>query len=82
MGYLLAAVIGLTVAQDSPHTWRTLYWFGAGFSFLGAIVRFCLPESKLFLEARQQSKEEGVTEGQAAAHMARETMSMLRINCE
>ncbi|CAD6584508.1 MAG: hypothetical protein TREMPRED_003853 [Tremellales sp. Tagirdzhanova-0007] len=45
-GYLLAAVINLTVVAESKYTWRSLYFIGAGFSLAAAMVRACLPESR------------------------------------
>jgi MFS family permease len=55
-GYLLAAVINLTVVTYSKYTWRSLYFIGAGFSLAAAILRAFLPESRQFLLAREEAK--------------------------
>jgi hypothetical protein len=55
-GYLLAAVINLTVVQYSQYHWRSLFFIGAGFSLAAAIVRACLPESRQFLLAREEAR--------------------------
>lgn len=61
VGYLIAAVINLTIVQQSPHTWRTLFWFGAGISFLAAVLRALLPESQVFLRAKAVEQAKGTT---------------------
>jgi len=79
-GYLLAAVINLGVVPKSPHTWRSLYFVGAGFSLAAAIVRACLPESRQFVLAREEAKEHRVTAGQATRRFLREAKTMLKTN--
>lgn len=79
-GYLLAAVINLTVVQSSPYGWRSLYFIGAGFSLAAAIVRACLPESRQFLLAREEAKERHQTSGQATKSFFREIGAMLKSN--
>jgi len=53
VGYLIAAVVNLTLVPHNKHTWRALFWFSAGLSFLAAVVRAVLPESELFIRAKQ-----------------------------
>lgn len=79
-GYLLAAVINLTVVQTSPYGWRSIYFIGAGFSLAAAIVRACLPESKQFLMAREEAKESHMTSGQATKAFFREIGACLKSN--
>lgn len=52
VGYLIAAVINLYLV---PHTsWRALFWTGSGISAFAAVLRVFLPESEVFIRARQQ----------------------------
>ena len=78
--YLLAAVINLTVVPKVSTSWRALYFIGAGFSCLAAIVRAFLPESQQFILARQEAKERGLTSGAQSKAFAREVGVMLKTN--
>lgn len=82
VGYLLAAVINLTVVPKSKYTWRSLYFVGAGFSLAAAIVRACLPESEQYLQARAASKAAGHTTKQATQMFIKEIKMMMKTNCE
>lgn len=56
IGYLIAAVINLYLI---PHTtWRALFWTAAGISAFAAALRALLPESQVFLRARQERQAE------------------------
>ncbi|WVO16608.1 hypothetical protein L204_104287 [Cryptococcus depauperatus] len=79
-GYLLAAVINLTVVQHSRYHWRAIYFFGAGFSLLAAIIRACLPESELYILARAEAKAKGISSNQATKNFIRELGNMFRTN--
>ncbi|WEW55351.1 hypothetical protein PRK78_000781 [Emydomyces testavorans] len=61
MGYVFAACVNLGVGGD-VESWKTVFWVGAGLSFLGGIFRIFLPESKQFLEAKKAGKK-GTTAG-------------------
>ncbi|KAH0826253.1 carboxylic acid transporter protein [Lanmaoa asiatica] len=80
VGYLIAAVVNLTVVPHSSHTWRTLFWFGSGVTFLAAILRACLPESEVFLRAKAIEKERGTTTTEKTKIFLHETKEMLRIH--
>lgn len=80
VGYLLAAVINLTVVQYSPYTWRSLYFIGAGFSLAAAIVRALLPESQQFILAREEAKASGVSGKAATKAFGHEIKQMLKTN--
>ncbi|WRT64691.1 uncharacterized protein IL334_001625 [Kwoniella shivajii] len=80
VGYLLAAVINLTIVQYSKPHWRTIYFFGAGFSFLAACVRACLPESRQFLIAREEAKARGLTAKETTRNFLGELGAMFRTN--
>lgn len=79
-GYLLAAVINLGVVPKVPSSWRSLYFIGAGFSCLAAIVRAFLPESEQFRLARQMAKEQGVSSGDQSRAFMKEIGVMLKTN--
>ena len=52
-GYLLAVVFKRAIADNSPHKWRAMFWFGSGVSFLIASYRASLPETKTFLQQKE-----------------------------
>lgn len=79
-GYLLAAVINLGVVPKVAASWRALYFIGAGFSCLAALVRAFLPESQQFILARQEAKEQGLTSGSQSKAFAKEVGTMLKTN--
>lgn len=79
-GYLLAAVINLGVVPKVASGWRSLYFIGAGFSCLAAIVRALLPESEQFRLARAEAKERGVSSGDQSKAFAKEVWVMLKTN--
>lgn len=80
IGYLLAAVVALTVGETSRYTWRTLYFFGGGFSLLACFARALLPESEVYRLAREEAAASGLTEKQMARNFMTETKAMLRTN--
>jgi len=56
VGYLIAAVINLYLV---PHTtWRALFWMASGISAFAAVLRSLLPESEVFVRARQEVKSD------------------------
>ncbi|KAF8523993.1 MFS general substrate transporter [Gautieria morchelliformis] len=80
VGYLLAAVVNLTVVARSVHSWRTLFWVAAGITFFAAGLRAVLPESEVFLRAKEDRRAQE-TPGTSAASKTRvflrETKAML-----
>ncbi|TXT13154.1 hypothetical protein VHUM_01555 [Vanrija humicola] len=80
VGYLLAAVINLTVVQNSRYGWRSIYFIGAGFSVSAAIIRACLPESRQYVLAREQLKAEGIDGGATSKRFFKEIGNMLKTN--
>ncbi|WWC59556.1 uncharacterized protein I303_102112 [Kwoniella dejecticola CBS 10117] len=79
-GYLLAAVINLTVVQYSKPHWRSLYFIGAGLSFLAAVVRACLPESRQYIMAREEAKASGISAKEQTRLFGRELVAMFKTN--
>ncbi|KIJ57566.1 hypothetical protein HYDPIDRAFT_53191, partial [Hydnomerulius pinastri MD-312] len=78
VGYLIAAVINLTLVAESSHTWRTLFWTGSGITFFAGIVRACVPESEVFLRAKAVEKARGTNTTQKTKIFVRETKEMLK----
>ncbi|KAJ4000159.1 carboxylic acid transporter [Lentinula boryana] len=56
VGYLLAAVINLYLVPEQSEGWRALFWCAAGISAFAAFVRLLLPESAVFLQAREDAR--------------------------
>lgn len=80
VGYLLAAVINMTVGQYSAPKWRSLYFIGAGFSLAACLLRAALPESKQYILAREEARNNGMSSKEAAKHFGREVKNMLKTN--
>ena len=55
VGYLIAAVVDLYLVPKT--TWRALFWTGAGISAFAGVLRSLLPESEVFLRARQERND-------------------------
>lgn len=51
-GYVLAACVNLGIGGETD-TWPTMFWVGAGMSFVAGFLRLAFPESKQFVEARK-----------------------------
>ncbi|KAG9309857.1 carboxylic acid transporter protein [Chiua virens] len=79
-GYLIAAVINITVVPRSPYGWRSLFWFGAGVSFLSACLCSLLPESEVFLRAKAVERARGATTTQKTKIFMHETKEMLKLH--
>ncbi|KAF8511737.1 carboxylic acid transporter [Hysterangium stoloniferum] len=81
VGYLLAAVVNLTAVPHSSHSWRVLFWIAASITFFAACLRAVLPESAVFLRAKEerlaQELNGNVTENKTRIFL-RETKTMLR----
>lgn len=55
-GYLLATVFSRAFVDTVGHSWRPLFWFGAGPPVLIILFRLCLPETQAYQE-RQRIRE-------------------------
>lgn len=67
MGNLLAAGFYLAIVPNTPHTWRSLMWFGAGPALLIAAWRAWLPETDAYNRKRaamRAARESGLEAGQ------------------
>ncbi|KAJ5602029.1 hypothetical protein N7510_011563 [Penicillium lagena] len=72
MGYVVAASVNLGIG-GSKDSWKIMFWVGAGFSFLVALVRILFPESRQFTEAKKARNNKPIS---ARAFWA-ETKTML-----
>jgi SHS family lactate transporter-like MFS transporter len=77
VGYLTASVIKLTVVPKLNAGWRTIFWCAMGFSTSAAIIRALLPESGVFLRAREIEIELGVSTTNKTRMFFKETKRML-----
>jgi SHS family lactate transporter-like MFS transporter len=78
-GYLIAAVTNLTLALLVPGriSWRAMFWVAACFSSSAACLRALLPESAVFLRAKELQREQGVTTGNKTKVFLKEIRNML-----
>jgi len=77
-GYLIAAVINLSLVPHTSHTWRTLFWTASGISAFAALVRALVPESEVFLRARAQQNATGATTGKKTRVFIKQASTMLK----
>ncbi|KAH8834686.1 MFS general substrate transporter [Flagelloscypha sp. PMI_526] len=79
LGYLLAAVFNLTVVPNSKHSWKALFFIGAGLTGGVAIIRCFFPESKLYLESKKaRAGAPKVTLGKKVSAFSKEGWTMLK----
>ena len=78
VGYLLAACINLGLVPDVPAGWRALFWTASGISFFAAAVRALLPESAVFLRAKEAERAKGKTTTNKTKVFMHETWEMLK----
>ena len=77
----IIAVVNLTVVPHSSHSWRSLFWVAAGITFFAACLRAVLPESEIFLRAkeeRQRTEGKGVSAANKTRIFLREAKTMLK----
>ncbi|KAF8516332.1 MFS general substrate transporter [Hysterangium stoloniferum] len=77
-GYLLSAIVSLTIVPHSKHSWRVQFWTVACLSFSAACLRAALPESALFLRAKEAKKDQREVSESKTKIFFRETGAMLR----
>lgn len=58
LGYLLAVIFTRAIADTSSHTWRAMFWFAAGVTFLVTISRAVLPQTEAFKQKCLEKKLE------------------------
>ncbi|KIM77736.1 hypothetical protein PILCRDRAFT_11824 [Piloderma croceum F 1598] len=77
VGYLIAAVINLTLVPSVSAGWRSLFWTASGISLFAAVIRALLPESAVFLRAKEFEREHGLTSTEKNKVFLKETKRML-----
>lgn len=75
-GYLIAAVINLTAVPK--HGWRSLFWCASGISLFAAFIRALLPESEVFLRAKEMERARGTNTAKKTKVFIHETKVMLK----
>ncbi|KAI8994237.1 carboxylic acid transporter [Trametes punicea] len=78
VGYLLAAVINLTLVPETSSTWRSLFWTASGISAFSAFIRLLLPESEVFLRAKAAERARGGSTKKKTQIFIHETWEMLK----
>lgn len=78
VGYLLAAVISLTLVPETSTTWRSLFWCASGIGALSAVISAVLPESEVFLRAREIERKKGATTGKKTKVFLHQMGAMLK----
>jgi SHS family lactate transporter-like MFS transporter len=77
VGYLIAAVVNLTLVPSVSAGWRSLFWTASGISLFAAFIRALIPESALFLRAKEIERERGMTTANKTKVFMREMGHML-----
>ena len=78
VGYLIAAVINLTLVPETHSSWRALFWTAAGLSAFSAAVRVVLPESEVFERAKAHQRASGASTSRKTKIFIHETGAMLK----
>jgi MFS transporter, SHS family, lactate transporter len=78
VGYLIAAVVNLRLVPETSQGWRTLFWTSAGISMFAAFIRVLLPESEVFIRAKQIEQARGTTTTKKTRIFLHETVVMLK----
>jgi MFS transporter, SHS family, lactate transporter len=80
VGYLLAAVINLTLVPDTSASWRSLFWTASGISLFAAVIRAVLPESEVFLRAKAVERAKGTDTTKKTKIFVKEIKEMLKMH--
>ncbi|KAF8466529.1 carboxylic acid transporter [Russula ochroleuca] len=78
IGYLISAVLSLYVVPHTRHTWRALFWTTSGISAFAATIRAFIPESEVFLRAKEQEHRLGGTTGKKTKVFIHQVRTMLK----
>ncbi|KAH6867668.1 carboxylic acid transporter, partial [Coprinopsis sp. MPI-PUGE-AT-0042] len=80
MVYLLAACINLKLVPAAPDGWRALFWTASGITFFVAVIRAIVPESEVFLKAKEEERRNGDmrTTSEKSRIFAKELGAMLK----
>ncbi len=78
IGYLISAVLNLYVVPHTRHTWRALFWTTSVISAIAAIIRAIIPESEVFLRAKEQQRAAGGSTGKKTKVFIHQVRMMLK----
>ncbi|PPQ89293.1 hypothetical protein CVT25_000918 [Psilocybe cyanescens] len=78
VGYLIAAVINLFLVPEVSAGWRSLFWTASGISLFAAFIRMLLPESEVFLRAKEAGIARGKDTTKKTKIFIQETKAMLK----
>jgi MFS transporter, SHS family, lactate transporter len=78
VGYLIAAVINLFLVPETSSGWRSLFWCGSGISMFAAFLQMFVPESALFLRAKEIERARGTTTAHKTKVFMQEIRTMLK----
>ncbi|THH18359.1 hypothetical protein EW146_g2604 [Bondarzewia mesenterica] len=78
VGYLFAAVLNLRLVPETATTWRSLFWTASGISAFAAFIRALLPESDVFIRAREAERASGANTTKKTKVFIREVRAMLK----
>jgi SHS family lactate transporter-like MFS transporter len=78
VGCIFAATINLSLVPETKTSWRSLFWCASGMSLFAAFIRAILPESAVFLRAKEIERGRGTTAMNKTKVFLRETQTMLR----
>ena len=78
VGYLFAAIVNLFLVPEVSAGWRALFWTGSGISLFSAAIRALLPESEIFLKAKEAERARGTDTSHKTKIFIHETKVMLK----
>ena len=77
-GYLFSAILNLYVVPKTKYTWRALFWCTSMISAQAALIRALVPESAVFLRAKEQERAAGGTTGEKTKIFIHQVRKMLK----
>ncbi|KAH9985062.1 MFS general substrate transporter [Russula compacta] len=78
VGYLISALLNLFVVPKTKYTWRALFWSTSMISANAALIRALIPESAVFLQAKEQERAAGGTTGKKTKMFIHQVGTMLK----
>ncbi len=78
LGYLISAILNLFIVPHTRHSWRALFWTTSAISASAAILRIFIPESEVFLHAKEQERALGGSTGNKTKVFIHQVRVMLK----
>jgi SHS family lactate transporter-like MFS transporter len=78
VGYLIACIGNLGLVPHQRHGWRILFWLASAYSMSAAILRALLPESAVFLRAKEVERARGTNTSKKTKVFLQEIKTMLK----